>query len=278
MVAVPMNARHKFATAAGSVAAPARLASVGDFDGVRQFGLVVPPLLDGHARFSIREFEANDCARLCELNGDIFFAPLRHLYGPVGFLNAALAQQKKGKERKDYFLAVVDNQSRELVGSVMLFDIDKNTGQAEIAYFVDPCYQNIKIATDATVQTISRLGASLGIKSLVATVHPANSFSRKLLARLGFKQIGAAFISKYKENPADPRNYDEDGRLKQAPRMKFAVTYHHFTKQREKVVRLAHELDGMSEARQKRLEIGHSRTSSFKPKLPGKKPPRHSLG
>ena len=278
MSAIPNNiTRAVFRSTAGGLmgsAAP-RPVLMEDFDSVRRFGIIAPPVPDAHSRFYLRELEVGDANRLVELNQDIFFAPLRHIYGPIGFLNAAIKQQRAGRDRKDYFLGVVDKQSNELIGSVMFFDV-KNVDaqlQAEIAYFIDPSYQNMKVATDATIKAISRLGSSLGIKALTATVHPGNKYSRQLLARLGFKQIGTEYISKYKEDPSRPESFDNEKALKFAPRVKYVVDYVHFLQQRSKVRTEPADVEKIEAARLLRQEVVLSRSMPpSRPNLPADRP------
>lgn len=227
-------------------------------DYVRTNRLLIPQIEDRHGRFVIREFNHDDLGRVRELNGDLFFAPLRHIYGPIGFLNAALKQQKQGKSRRDFYLAIADKETSEVIGSIMLYDHDTAAnGQAEIAYFVDPSYQNINIATDAAVLLILRLSKEIGLGRLVATTHPKNKYSIQLLARLGFKQAGKEFTSKYKGDPDRPESYNDEGRLEFAPRIPHIVDYGHFLDQvqKGKIVTKPEDIDGIQHAREKRASV-----------------------
>jgi Acetyltransferase (GNAT) domain len=224
-------------------------------DTISRRGLVLPSIKDDYGRFIIREFNWEDAPRVRELNEDVFFAPLRHIYGPYGLVQAALRQQRQGKERSNYFLAIADTQTKEVIGSVMLFDFKKNK----------------RIATDASVRMLNRLGLALGIKNLVATVHPENKFSRRILAKLGFKESSKVFTSKYKEDPSKPESYEvikvNEGKkseqshriLKYAPRLRHAVTFSHFSQQQDKIVTTDSDIRKIEEARIERARIKEAR-------------------
>jgi len=231
-------------------------------DYMKIHGLVIPQIDDVHGRFIIREFMVEDHSRLREINGDLFFAPLRHLYGPLGFLNAARKQQKQGSARRDFYLAIADKVTGELIGSVMLYDYKKETGQAEIAYFVDPTYQNIQIATDAAVRMLLRLGKHFEINSLKATTHPDNKYSRQLLARLGFRTVGAEFVSRYKADPADKNNYTKDG-LKFDLRQEHVADYARFLSRWPTIESKPDKMEKMAEARERRESLKQQRFGSM---------------
>ncbi len=182
--------------------------------------MVHPRTLDRKGRYVLREMRHGDYSRLRQMNVDLFFAPLRHQFGPVGFLQAALKQQKE-RNRSAYFMGVADARDDHLIGGIMVFNkkpVGDGTNQVEIGYFIDPSYQRIHFATDATVELLGKLKQQLKISKVMATVDPGNIASRKILDRLGFKHVRTLRASKYKANPDLPESWDEQGKLKQAPR------------------------------------------------------------
>lgn len=190
---------------------------------------------DASDRLAIREFIIEDLSYLQEIDMDVFFVHLRHTFGgPMGFLNAALAHQKQ-KDRKDFFLAIVDKETSRVTGSVLVYNYNKEKRQAEIGYFIDKHNQNCKFATVACVHAMQRFGEVLGLETFYATVHPQNVYSKKLLAKLGFVQNGDVFISQYKEDPDRADSYDQGGQLINAPRVGFFVSYEDFLSQKNAV-------------------------------------------
>jgi len=177
--------------------------------------------LDRKGRYLLREMRHGDYHRLREMNIDLFFAPLRHELGPVGFLQAAMKQQKD-PERSNFFMGVADAKTDQLIGSIMVFDkkpLPDGTNAVEIGYFIDPLYQKIHFATDATVDLLGQLKERLNISKVVATVDPSNKPSRKILSRLGFKHVEFISKSKYKADPDTPESYYSDHTLKFRPRI-----------------------------------------------------------
>lgn len=187
-------------------------------------------------RLTIREFVMEDITRLQEIDLNVFFVHLRHTFGgPMGFLNAAMAHQKH-KDRKDFYLAIIDKETDEVIGSVMIYNYNKEKRQAEIAYFIDKRNQNCKFATEACVYAMHHFGELLSLETFYATVHPQNIYSKKLLARLGFIQKGDVFVSPYKENPDRADSYDQGGRLTNAPRIGLYVSYEDFLSQKNAIL------------------------------------------
>lgn len=187
-------------------------------------------------RLAIREFSIEDLSYLQEIDMDVFFVHLRQTFGgPMGFLNAAMAHQKQ-KDRKDFYLAIVDKGSPKVIGSVMIYNYDKEKRQAEIGYFIDKHNQNRKFATEACVYAMQHFGEVLGLKSFYATVHPQNVYSKKLLTRLGFVQKGDVFVSQYKGDPDRSDSYDEAGHLINAPRIGLFVSYEDFLSQKSAIL------------------------------------------
>ncbi len=179
-------------------------------------------------RLIIREFVLDDISALQEIDTNIFFVHLRQTYGgPMGFLNAALSHQKQ-KDRKDFYLAVVDRKTSQVIGSIMVYDYNKQKRQAEIGYFIDKRNQNCKIGTEACAYVMQRFGAFLNLKTFYATVHPENLYSKKLLSKLGFVQKGDVFTSKYKGDPDRSESYDQAGHLINTPRLGLFVSYDDF--------------------------------------------------
>lgn len=188
------------------------------------------------SRLMIREFTMEDLTYLQEIDVDVFFVHLRHTFGgPMGFLNAAITHQKQ-KDRRDYYLAIVDKETPRVIGSILIYNHDKEKRQAEIGYFVDKRNQNCKIATEACVYAMQHFGELLGLETFYATVHPDNVYSKKLLSRLGFVQQGDVFISQYREDPDKAESYDQGGHLVNAPRVGLIVTYQDFLTQKNAIL------------------------------------------
>lgn len=187
-------------------------------------------------RLIIREFVVEDITYLQEINVNLFFVHLRHTFGgAMGFLNEAMAHQKQ-KDRKDFYLAIVDKETSRVVGGVLVYNYNKEKRQAELGYFVDKSHQNCKFATEASVYAMHHIGGLLDLKTFYATVHPQNAYSKKLLAKLGFVQKGDVFISQYQEDLGGVDRCDQGGGLVTAPRVGLFVSYDDFLSQKNAIL------------------------------------------
>lgn len=200
--------------------------------------LLSNPLADPHGRYNLREFRLSDYVDLCEINEQLFFAPLYH-GTPELFLHKALMQQIQGEEqltlgnacrdeqrRKEMYIAVADPETDRAFGSIMLtFAPDIGTStipnfSVEVAYFIHPDYQRIHCATDATIQLLQHCTEDLGlqINLVVATVDPDNIASNRVLDRFGLVVTGY-LPNMYPPDPSLPESRDPlSGELIYRPR------------------------------------------------------------
>jgi RimJ/RimL family protein N-acetyltransferase len=82
-----------------------------------------------------------------------------------------------------------DLPDRPLIGRVeATVHIERSPVSAEIAYLFGPAWWGRGYATEATAWMIDRLAADHGVRTVWATVDPANSRSIGLLVRLGFAE------------------------------------------------------------------------------------------
>jgi [ribosomal protein S5]-alanine N-acetyltransferase len=79
--------------------------------------------------------------------------------------------------------------SNELVGSIALKRINIEQGYAEVGYELFPLHQNKGIMNNALKAVLSFASDELGIHYIEAYTHKENSTSRKLLDKVGFKQV-----------------------------------------------------------------------------------------
>jgi [ribosomal protein S5]-alanine N-acetyltransferase len=87
----------------------------------------------------------------------------------------------------------------ELIGSIGLKRINIEQGYAEVGYELFPVHQNKGIMNNALKAVLSFASDELGIHYVEAYTHKDNSASRKLLDKVGFKQV---------EDKIDPNNLD----------------------------------------------------------------------
>lgn len=108
------------------------------------------------------------------------------------FVGEAVAAQKveKGALRKSFMMAVVDKGDQNLVGHVTLDILDKAPDYFDLAYFTDPDCQGRGVATEASGLLLRHVFNQNNLDKVVATVHPNNFPSQKVLRKLGFVETG----------------------------------------------------------------------------------------
>jgi len=108
------------------------------------------------------------------------------------FVHAAISTQRCGSEamRESFMLAVEEVSTHKVVGHVSADVLDKDPEHFDLAYFTHPKYQRHGIAQNAATALLRQLFSSFDINAIVATVHPENYPSLKVLSRIGFKSTG----------------------------------------------------------------------------------------
>ncbi|SUE94994.1 GNAT family N-acetyltransferase [Mycolicibacterium tokaiense] len=100
------------------------------------------------------------------------------------FLREAAAQADT-PTRTSFDLAVVDNESRALIGSAALSITSTEHRRGEIGYVLHPDVWSKGLATEAA-RTLLQFGfTTLGLRRIAATCHPDNRASSRVLEKAG---------------------------------------------------------------------------------------------
>ncbi|MBX7205780.1 MAG: GNAT family N-acetyltransferase [Bacteroidia bacterium] len=94
------------------------------------------------------------------------------------------------KEQSGFAWAVCDKSSGEVMGVFSIYFINRKHQRAELGYWLLPPYWNKGFATEALMAIISYAKNKLYLHRLSAEIEPANTASKKLLQKLGFKRDG----------------------------------------------------------------------------------------
>lgn len=87
-----------------------------------------------------------------------------------------------------YQLAIINNESRKIIGDIGLHFIDEERYQVEVGFTLDLKEQGKGYATEAMTGAISYLFNDLGKRRIIASIDPRNVKSIALVSRLGFRQ------------------------------------------------------------------------------------------
>lgn len=85
-------------------------------------------------------------------------------------------------------LAIVEKISNVLIGDIGLHFIGPDNRQVEIGFTLDKSYQGKRYATESVSKVIEHLFSDLNKHRIFASIDPANTKSRQLLERLGFRK------------------------------------------------------------------------------------------
>lgn len=115
-------------------------------------------------------------------------------YGPLALdeIEERIATRWAGTrfEKQDdaVCLAVVEQESEQLVGDVVLFWRSENDREGEVGYILDPAFSGRGYAAEA-VSTLLALGFDgLGLHRIAARIDERNTASAKVVERLGFRR------------------------------------------------------------------------------------------
>lgn len=147
-------------------------------------------------RLIIREIEPTDVDAFQELVDH----PQFHYYYFDGsrarteaFVNEAIETRKAGERgelRRSFMMAVEHKITGTLLGHVTVDMLDKAPDDYDLAYFIHPDHWGRGYATEAAAGFLKALFNTVAPEQVVATAHPENVASRKLLKHVGFKETG----------------------------------------------------------------------------------------
>lgn len=112
------------------------------------------------------------------------------------FVGEALSAQSvpEGALRKSFMMAVIEKEGGSLIGHVTLDILEKAPDYYDLAYFTDPEFQGKGVATEAAGLLLRHVFNQNSLNEIIATVHPKNVPSQKVLQKLGFVETGGLTI------------------------------------------------------------------------------------
>ncbi|GAB4187140.1 MAG: GNAT family N-acetyltransferase [Roseiflexaceae bacterium] len=154
------------------------------------------------ARLELRAFAASDAAQVFRIKSD----PLvMRYFGELPMATAAEADQwvadtqQAFHDRRGIRWAIVNRADGQLIGSGGFWRLIDAHARAEIGYELNPAWWGKGIMPEALTPMITFGFAVLGLHTIEAQIHPANTGSRRVLEKLGFVQEGY-----FRQNFYDP--------------------------------------------------------------------------
>jgi RimJ/RimL family protein N-acetyltransferase len=93
------------------------------------------------------------------------------------------------EERDDVAIFLVCRDG-EIVGAILLSDIDTQADKAELGYIIHPDEQNEGYATEAVNLCVRHAFDDRGLQRVWAQVNEGNEASKRVLEKVGFQQEG----------------------------------------------------------------------------------------
>jgi len=168
--------------------------------------------------FMLREFETADIPAFVHIASKSEFnfyafplptAPREEIEAGIGqFVQKCINLQQKDPNtgiRENYKLVVAElTKPENVIGYVALDEVSESRGEMrDIGYITDPKYQGKGYATSACALMLREFFDETAYNSIMATAHPENIPSIRVLEKLGYKQVGTS--SKVVRGIVEPR-------------------------------------------------------------------------
>ena len=115
-------------------------------------------------------------------------------------------------EQKEYTLGIKENKSSNIMGLIIIKNIDRGLENGEVAYCIDSEYENQGRMTKIVEQICNFASDEIGLKSLYILTHKTNTASKRVAEKTGF--IWAKTLLKSHTPPGeDPLNMEKYVRL-----------------------------------------------------------------
>ncbi len=97
---------------------------------------------------------------------------------------------KQALEREQYCFVIAKKSEAELIGMVMVKNIDWTIPKGELAYFIDENYEGIGITSNAVKWVVEYCFEQLEMEKLYIKFNPENAGSKKVAIKNGFEKEG----------------------------------------------------------------------------------------
>lgn len=144
------------------------------------------------ARFTLREFTADDLSEIAAIHADENVMKYIGLGGAIGPAKsgAMLSAFMKSYAKNGFGIwACVDNETGRIAGQCGFNELPEGAG-TELAYLFAKQYWGRGVATEVAGRTAEYGFAELKMNRIVALTWPANTASVRVLEKIGFEPAG----------------------------------------------------------------------------------------
>ncbi len=97
---------------------------------------------------------------------------------------------KQALERQQYCFLIALESHAEIIGMVMVKNIDWTIPKGELAYFIDENYEGVGITSNAVKWVVEYCFEQLEMEKLYIKFNPQNAGSKKVAIKNGFEKEG----------------------------------------------------------------------------------------
>jgi len=101
-----------------------------------------------------------------------------------------ILELQKSENREKWSLIILDNQSLNPIGRIVLWEVDSSIREWEIGWYITNTYQNHGYATEAAHKMLEFAFNELKAHRIQALCHHLNKASEKVMRKLGMKKEG----------------------------------------------------------------------------------------
>ena len=98
--------------------------------------------------------------------------------------------QRAWKKGKSFAFGIESRDKKEVIGCIILYDVDFKNKNTEISYWLGPKYRNQGIMTEGVKLVLNFAFRKLKLHRVWAKVFSDNPVSQEVLKRVGFKKEG----------------------------------------------------------------------------------------
>jgi ribosomal-protein-serine acetyltransferase len=112
---------------------------------------------------------------------------IRDLDSTKLFINLKINEATK---KDGYWFLVISKKENQLIGSLVIKDLDLTVPKCELAYFIDESFEGKGITSKATQWLVNHCFNELGMEKIILRINPANEASRRVALKNGFTREG----------------------------------------------------------------------------------------
>ncbi len=147
-------------------------------------------------RLTLRAYEAAD---LGDLHAVVYSdeQAMALLGGPRDLAGTRAALERSIRQQREdgfSFWPVIERESGALIGEAGLFPLTPEGAEVSLGYAFGPRYWGRGYATEASRAVLAEAFGALGLDRVVAITRDANTGSRNVLRKLGFRAEGSRHV------------------------------------------------------------------------------------